>query len=131
TFTSVPDILVVDDSLTTRTLMRELLENAGYQVTVAVDGLQAWEFLQKDNYDLLVSDVDMPGITGFDLTFKIRSSRELKTLPVILVTGKEKQEDKRRGLNLGASAYILKSKFDEGVLLETVESLIGKAVPGV
>lgn len=120
-------VLVVDDSLTTRTLMAELLENAGYLVTKAVDGLQAWEFLQADNYELLVSDVDMPGITGFDLTSKIRASRDLHNLPVILCTGKEKNEEKQRGLMLGASAYLLKSQFDEGVLLETVESLIGSA----
>lgn len=123
----VPNILVVDDSITTRTLMRSLLESANYKVKVAVDGGQAWEMLQTEPVDLVVSDVDMPGITGFDLTVKMRSSAKLRHLPLILVTGQERDEDRQRGLKLGASSYILKSRFDEGILLESVERLVGEA----
>ncbi len=123
----VQRVLVADDSLTTRTLMRSILEGANYAVEQAVDGDQAWDMLLHDNYDLLVSDVDMPGMTGLDLTIKIRTHNQLNKLPIILVTGQERQEDRQRGLNLGANAYLLKSRFDEGVLLETVESLIGEA----
>lgn len=122
-----PHLLAVDDSITTRTLMRGLLESAGYRVKSAVDGSQAWEFLQQEEFDLVVSDVDMPGMTGFDLTMRIRSHPRLNRLPVILVTGQERPQDRQRGLELGASAYLLKSRFDEGILLDTVEKLVGGA----
>lgn len=125
--THIPNLLVVDDSITTRTLMRGLLESANYQVKVAADGTQAWDLLQQEEFDLIVSDVDMPGITGFDLTVKVRSSARLRNIPLILVTGQERPEDRQRGLQLGASSYILKSRFDEGVLLEAVERLVGEA----
>lgn len=122
----IPQALVADDSITTRTLIRGMLEAAGYKVRVAADGSQAWEILQQDKFDLLISDVDMPGITGFDLTIKVRSNGRLSKLPVILITGQERIEDRQRGLKLGASAYITKSSFDKGLLLETVTRLIGE-----
>lgn len=122
-----PRILIVDDSSTTRTLMRSLLEGANYNVKAAIDGAQAWDFLQKEDFDLVVSDVDMPGMTGFDLVVKVRSNKRLKHLPLILVTGQEHNDDRQRGLQLGASAYLNKSEFDEGVLLESVERLVGEA----
>lgn len=123
----IPNLLAVDDSITTRTLMRGLLEAGGYRVRAAADGMQAWELLQHEDFDLVVSDVDMPGMTGFDLTTRIRNHPRLGRLPVILVTGQERPEDRQRGLELGANAYILKSRFDEGILMNTVEKLVGSA----
>ena len=90
------------------------------------DALQGL-FFQKEDFDLVVSDVDMPGMTGFDLVVKVRSNQRLKHLPLILVTGQEHNDDRQRGLQLGASAYLNKSEFDEGVLLESVERLVGEA----
>jgi len=125
----IPNLLAVDDSITTRTLMRGLLEAGGYRVRAAADGSQAWELLQHEDFDLVVSDVDMPGMTGFDLTVKIRSHPRLSRLPVILVTGQERPQDRQRGLELGANAYILKSRFEEGILMDTVERLVGTPGP--
>ncbi len=122
-----PHVLIVDDSSTTRTLMRSLLEGANYNVKAAADGAQAWDLVQKEDFDLVISDVDMPGMTGFDLVVKVRSNQRLKHLPLILVTGQEHNDDRQRGLQLGASAYLNKSEFDEGVLLESVERLVGEA----
>ncbi len=123
----IPSLLAVDDSITTRTLMRGLLEAGGYRVRAAADGMQAWDLLQREDFDLVVSDVDMPGMTGFDLTTRIRNHPRLGRLPVILVTGQERPEDRQRGLELGANTYILKSRFDEGILMDTVEKLVGSA----
>lgn len=122
----IPTILIADDSITTRTLIRGLLEAAGFIVRAAADGSQAWEMLQNEKFDLLISDVDMPGITGFDLSIKVRSNSRLSKIPIILITGQEKIEDRQRGLKLGANAYIEKSSFDKGLLLETVTRFLGE-----
>ena len=122
----IPTILVADDSITTRTLIRGLLEAAGFIVRAAADGSQAWELLQNEKFDLLISDVDMPGITGFDLSIKVRSNSRLGKIPIILITGQERIEDRQRGLKLGANAYIEKSSFDKGLLLETVTRFLGE-----
>lgn len=127
----VPQLLAVDDSITTRTLMRGLLESAGYRVKVAADGSQAWELLQQEEFDLVVSDVDMPGMTGFDLVTRVRAHPRTARIPLILVTGQERPEDRQRGLELGANAYLLKSRFDEGILLDNVEKLVGGVAPAV
>ncbi|WP_447973621.1 hybrid sensor histidine kinase/response regulator [Nitrospira sp. Kam-Ns4a] len=119
-----PVILVVDDSITTRTMERHLLEAAGYRVQVAVDGVEAWARLTSEPVDLVVSDVDMPRMNGFELTEKIRAHRELAQLPVILVTALESREDKERGLRVGANAYIVKSSFDQSNLLEFIRRLL-------
>ncbi|MGM9999240.1 MAG: response regulator [Candidatus Bruticola sp.] len=121
-----PLILVTDDSITTRTLIRGLLEAAGFRVRVAADGSQAWELMQNEKFDMLISDVDMPGITGFDLAIKIRSNSRLSKTPIILITGQERIEDRQRGLKLGANAYIGKSSFDKGLLLEAVTRFLGE-----
>ncbi len=117
-------ILVVDDSITTRTMEKSLLEAAGYQVRVAVDGIEAWTLLKSEQFDLVVSDVDMPRMNGFDLTARIRADRELADLPVVLVTALEAREDKERGIEVGANAYIVKSSFDQSNLLEIIRRLI-------
>lgn len=122
----IPVILVADDSITTRTLIRGLLEASGFIVRAAADGSQAWEMLQNEKFDLIISDVDMPGMTGFDLAIKVRSNSRLNKMPIILITGQERIEDRQRGLKLGANAYIEKSSFDKGLLLEAVTRFLGE-----
>ncbi|RME50147.1 MAG: hybrid sensor histidine kinase/response regulator, partial [Caldilineae bacterium] len=119
-----PTILVADDSVTTRTLERTILETAGYQVHTAVDGADAWEQLQATPVDLVVSDVDMPRMNGFQLTEAIRSHERLQDLPVILVTSLDSPEDRQRGVDAGADAYIVKGAFDQEHLLATIEKFI-------
>ncbi len=117
-------IIVAEDSITSRTLLRNILESAGYEVETAVDGLEAWQILRTRNFDLLVSDVQMPKMDGFELTEKIRADKKLAELPVVLVTSLESPEDRERGIEVGASAYIVKSSFDQSNLLEVVGRLV-------
>jgi len=117
-------ILVVDDSITTRTMERNLLEAAGFRVRVAAEGVDAWTALRTEEFDLVVSDVDMPRMDGFELTTRIRADRKLADLPVVLVTALESREDKERGIEVGANAYIVKSSFDQSNLLEIIRRLI-------
>jgi two-component system chemotaxis sensor kinase CheA len=117
-------LLVAEDSLTTRTLMKSILETAGYEVLTAADGRQAWEMLAKEPVDLVVSDVDMPRMTGFELTETIRAARQFANLPVILVTARYTDEDKARGAGAGANGYVVKSAFDQRILLETIGQLL-------
>ena len=117
-------VLVADDSITARTLLRSILETAGYRVTTAVDGADAFAQVRVGDFDLVVSDVDMPRMSGFELTEKIRSDRKLGELPVVLVTALESREDRERGVDSGANAYIVKSSFDQSNLLEVVRRLI-------
>ncbi len=119
-----PMILVVDDSITTRTMEKNILEASGYQVRVAVDGLDAWTALKSEAIDLVVSDVDMPRMDGFELTARIRADRELADLPVLLVTALESREDKERGIEVGANAYIVKSSFERSNWLEIIRRLV-------
>jgi two-component system, chemotaxis family, sensor kinase CheA len=113
-------ILVADDSITARTLLKSILEAAGYAVRTAVDGAEAFTLLREGEFDLVVSDVDMPRLNGFDLTAKIRADKTLADLPVILVTALESPRDRERGIDVGASAYIVKSSFEQSNLLEVV-----------
>jgi two-component system chemotaxis sensor kinase CheA len=119
-----PTILVVDDSITTRTMEKNLLEAAGYGVRVAVDGVEGWTLLKSEEFDLVVSDVDMPRMNGFELTARIRSDGRLAELPVVLVTALESREDKERGIEVGANAYVVKSSFDQSNLLEIIRRLL-------
>jgi two-component system chemotaxis sensor kinase CheA len=118
-----PLVLVVDDAVTTRTMERNLLEAAGYRVEVAFDGAEAWAALKTDDFDLVVSDVDMPRMDGFELTARIRADAELGDLPVVLVTALESREDKERGIEVGANAYVVKSSFEQSNLLEIIRRL--------
>jgi two-component system chemotaxis sensor kinase CheA len=118
------EILLVDDSITTRTLERSILEAAGYLVRVAVDGRDAWDLLQEHGADLVVSDVEMPELDGFALTEAIRNSPRFRDIPVVLVTALASDADKARGLSVGANAYLVKSSFDQQNLLETVAQLV-------
>ncbi|HEX9023670.1 MAG TPA: response regulator, partial [Geobacteraceae bacterium] len=117
-------ILIVEDSITTRTLLRNMLEAVGFDVTTAVDGVDAFVKLKGAEFDLVVSDVDMPRMGGFDLTAKIRADKKLGELPVVLVTALESREDRERGIDAGANAYIAKSSFDQGNLLEVIRRLV-------
>jgi two-component system chemotaxis sensor kinase CheA len=117
-------LLTVDDSVTTRNLLRIILEAAGYEVTVAVDGQDAWQKLQADEFDLIVSDIEMPRLDGFELTRRLRGGSRFAGLPIVLVTGRETDEDKLRGIEAGASAYLVKSAFDQRNLLETIAQLL-------
>ncbi|MBI3853099.1 MAG: response regulator [Verrucomicrobia bacterium] len=117
-------ILVVEDSITSRMLLKGILESAGYQVKTAVDGLEAFTTLRAERFDLVVSDVEMPRLNGFDLTAKIRADKKLAELPVVLVTALETREDRERGIDAGANAYLVKSSFDQSNLLEAVRRLV-------
>lgn len=116
-------ILVVDDSITTRTMERNLFEAAGYSVRVAADGVEAWTIVQGEEIDVVVSDIDMPRMDGFELATRIRRSAKFQELPIVLVTALETREDKERGLRVGANAYVLKSGFNQTDLLDIVRRL--------
>ncbi len=122
--TEKKNILVVDDSITSRLLLKEILENSGYNVKTCVDGKEAWTEFRKEGYDLVVSDVEMPRMDGFELTKLIKSSDKYAHIPVVLVTGLSKQEHIEKGIDSGASAYIVKSDFEQSNLLQTVERLL-------
>lgn len=117
-------ILVAEDSITSRTLVKGILELGGYRVKTAVDGADAWQLLGQEMFDLVVSDVEMPRMSGFDLTTKIRRDARTAQLPVVLVTGLASKDDRERGVDAGANAYVVKSNFEEGNLLEVVRRLI-------
>jgi two-component system chemotaxis sensor kinase CheA len=117
-------ILVADDSMTIRSLEKNILEIAGYRVGLATDGFEAWTMLQTRDFDLLVSDIMMPRMNGFELTEKIRADPRLKNLPVILVTSLDSGDDKEKGKLAGADAYIVKSAFDQEGLLDSIRRMI-------
>lgn len=117
-------ILVIDDSITSRTLIKNIVETAGYLVETAVDGVDAFTKTLIGEFDLLVSDVDMPRMNGFELTAKIRKEKKLSELPVVLVTALETREDREHGIDVGANAYIVKSSFDQSNLLEVINKLL-------
>ncbi len=116
-------ILVADDSITSRTLLKHILESAGFKVTTTVNGLEALEALRSNSFDLVLSDVQMPRLSGLDLTARIRADQRLAHLPVVLITALASPEDRARGVDVGANAYLVKSDFDETSLLEIVRRL--------
>jgi chemotaxis protein histidine kinase CheA len=119
-------VLVVEDSVGVRELERVILEGAGYEVVTAVDGLDGASRLKGDPADLVVSDVEMPGMDGYTLTRTIRRTRGWEQVPVVIMTSRGSEEDQRAGLDAGASAYLLKTEFDQNQLVETVRRLIGR-----
>lgn len=121
-------VLVVDDSLTVRELERKLLLNRGFEVAVAVDGMDGWNMLRGEDFDLVVTDVDMPRMDGIELVTRIKADPRLQSLPVMVVSYKDREEDRRRGLDAGADYYLAKGSFHDDALLEAVEDLIGKAL---
>jgi two-component system, chemotaxis family, sensor kinase CheA len=117
-------ILLVEDSITTRTQEKRILESGGYDVVTAVDGVDALNKLRSRAFDAVVSDIQMPNMDGLTLTAKIREDKQYQELPVILVTSLATEEDKRRGIEVGANAYLTKPTFDQKVLLDTLRRLV-------
>ena len=120
-------VLVVDDSLTVRELQRKLLGNRGYDVAVAVDGMDGWNALRSEDFDLLITDIDMPRMDGIELVTLVRRDHRLQSLPVMVVSYKDREEDRRRGLDAGADYYLAKASFHDDALLDAVVELIGGA----
>ena len=119
-------VLVVDDSLTVRELERKLLGNRGYEVEVAVDGMDGWNAARTGHFDLVVTDIDMPRMDGIELVGLITRDANLKSVPVMIVSYKDRDEDRQRGLEAGASYYLTKGSFHDETLLQAVVDLIGE-----
>jgi two-component system, chemotaxis family, sensor kinase CheA len=117
-------VLVVEDSIIARMLLKNLLEAAGYQVRTALDGVDGLMQLRSGPVDVVVSDVDMSRMNGFDLTMQIRSDKKFADVPVVLVTAFESREDRERGLAVGANAHLVKRSFDQSDLLEVLRRLV-------
>ncbi|MGD8623129.1 MAG: hybrid sensor histidine kinase/response regulator [Anaerolineae bacterium] len=132
-----PRILVIDDSLNTREIEKSILEAEGYQVDVARDGLDALRVIDQAPvargqayYDLLIVDIEMPRLDGLSLTEQLRQDERYAQVPIVIVSSRDKDEDRQRGLDVGANAYIVKGTFEQGDLTTTVASLLGRAAPG-
>jgi two-component system, chemotaxis family, sensor histidine kinase and response regulator WspE len=121
-------VLVVDDSLTVRELERKLLDSHGYEIEVAVNGMEGWNAVRTGNFDLVITDIDMPRMDGIELVSLIRKDPSLKSLPVMIVSYKDREEDRRRGLEAGADYYLTKGSFHDDTLVRAVLDLIGEAV---
>ncbi|MDT6963962.1 hybrid sensor histidine kinase/response regulator [Cupriavidus sp. SZY C1] len=120
-------VLVVDDSLTVRELERKLLAGRGYDVSVAVDGMDGWNVLRAEPFDLVITDVDMPRLDGIELVTRIRGDARLAQLPVMIVSYKDREQDRERGMQAGADYYLAKGSFHDTALLDAVRDLIGEA----
>ena len=120
-------VLVVDDSLTVRELERKLLAGRGYDVTIAVDGMDGWNAVRSDRFDLVITDIDMPRLDGIELVTLIRRDPHLRETPVMIVSYKDRAEDRQRGLDAGADYYLAKGSFHDQTLLDAVRDLIGEA----
>lgn len=118
-------VLVVDDSINTREIEKSILEAYGYAVVTAEDGEDAFGKTRKTLFDLVITDVEMPRLDGFSLTERLRADERYRAVPIVIVTSREKEEDKKRGILVGANAYIVKGAFDQSNLIDTVRSLIG------
>ena len=121
---TAPRILVVEDSVTSRTFLQMVLEQDGYRIDTAIDGIQAFGMLKEHKFDMVVSDVDMPRMNGFTLTEKIRADNRLSSLPVILVTSLDSRKDEEHGIAIGADAYVVKSGFEKNNLRTIVRDLL-------
>jgi two-component system chemotaxis sensor kinase CheA len=119
-------VLVVEDSLVSGELQKNILLAAGYEAEIAQDGAEALELLRRSEWDLVITDVDMPHVDGFELTTRVRGDEQLRELPIIIVTSRDSIEDRRRGFEIGADAYVVKREFDQGQLLDAVRRLIGR-----
>lgn len=120
-------ILIVDDSITVREVERNLLQSKGYQVEVAVDGMDGWNAARTNEYDLIVSDIDMPRMNGFEFVSKMKSDERICNIPIIIVSYKDREEDRQRGLEVGADYYLTKGSFHDETLVDAVIELIGEA----
>jgi two-component system sensor histidine kinase and response regulator WspE len=122
-------VLVVEDSFTVRELERKLLVNSGFEVEVAVDGMDGWNAARTAPFDLVITDVDMPRMDGIELVTLIKNDPHVKSLPVMIVSYKDRPEDRRRGLDAGADYYLAKGSFHDDTLLHAVVDLIGAGQP--
>jgi two-component system sensor histidine kinase and response regulator WspE len=122
-------VLVVDDSITVREVERQLLANRGYLVEAAVDGMEGWNLVREGRFDLVVCDIDMPRLNGLELVRRIKADSRLQHLPVIIVSYKDRDEDRLLGLEAGANYYLTKSSFHDDTLIQAVRELIGNAEP--
>ncbi|MFC7518390.1 hybrid sensor histidine kinase/response regulator [Herbaspirillum sp. GCM10030257] len=120
-------VLVIDDSLTVREMERKLLSTRGYKVDVAVDGMDGWNAVRSVNYDLVITDVDMPRMDGIELVTLIKQDARLRTIPVMIVSYKDRPEDRARGITAGADYYLTKGSFHDETLLDAVVDLIGES----
>jgi two-component system sensor histidine kinase and response regulator WspE len=118
-------VLAVDDSLTVRELQRKLLSSHGYQVDVAADGLEAWNALCSGKYDLVITDIDMPRMNGIELAALIKNGPHLKSVPVLILSYKDGEEERMQGLQAGADYYLAKGTFHDETLVQAVIELIG------
>jgi two-component system chemotaxis sensor kinase CheA/two-component system sensor histidine kinase and response regulator WspE len=116
---------VVDDSLNTREIVKEVLEAYGYRVTTAEDGLKGWQKAVGGHFDAVLTDVEMPGLDGFALTARLRANAQYEATPIVIITSRATEVDKRRGVQVGADAYIVKGDFDQSGLLDTLRNLLG------
>ncbi|GAB1420608.1 hybrid sensor histidine kinase/response regulator [Anaerolineales bacterium] len=116
--------LVVDDSITTRTLEKNILEAIGINVQTAINGEEAWQIILENEFDVIISDVEMPKLNGIELVQRIRAHKQLNHLPIILLTSLSKPEQREAGLKAGANAYLVKSQFDQQILLETIKAVL-------
>lgn len=117
-------ILVVEDSVTSRMLMKNILENTGFLVETAFDGIDGLAKIRENEYDVVISDVDMPRMNGFDMTASIRADANIKQMPVIMVTSLNRDEDLQKGRDAGANDYIIKSNFTQSNLVEIIGNLL-------
>jgi two-component system sensor histidine kinase and response regulator WspE len=120
-------VLVIDDSFTVRETERKLLQRSGYEVKTAVDGMEGWNAVRSAKFDLVISDVDMPRMNGIEFVRKVKSDERLKAIPVIIVSYKDREEDRLKGLEAGANYYLTKSSFQDDTLVKAVQDLIGEA----
>ena len=120
-------VLVVDDSLTVRELEKKLLQTRGYEVEIAVDGMDGWNAIRSGHFDLVITDIDMPRMDGIEIITLVKRDLNLKSLPMMIVSYKDRPEDRRRGLEAGADYYLAKASFHEEALLQAVVNLIGEA----
>jgi two-component system sensor histidine kinase and response regulator WspE len=119
-------VLVVDDSITVREVERQILRQHGYDVAVAVDGGEGWNVARGERFDLVVTDVDMPRMNGLELVRALRGDAVLRDLPVIIVSYKDREGDRLRGLEAGANSYLTKGSFHDNTFLRVVADLIGE-----
>jgi two-component system chemotaxis sensor kinase CheA len=120
-----PSVLIIDDSLTTRMLEQSILESAGYEVDLATSGEEGLGKAREKQYGLFLVDVEMPGMDGFEFVSRTRADPVLGTIPSILVTSRNAVDDRRRGEQVGARAYIVKGEFDQELLLRKIREFVG------
>jgi len=119
-------ILIVEDSVTVREVERHVLASAGYDVVTAVDGKDGLNKIKRGHFDVIVSDVDMPRLDGIEMIRQLRSQERYATIPIIVVSYKDRKEDRQKALDVGATYYVTKSEFDSGEMLELIADLIGR-----